>query len=155
MELLKSEGMAKLDDIKRSQAKTLEKKVLALLKTCRQNKSVLSDEALREEFESMWKETLSEIKFRGLTRGDVAQDAFSILRDHLSTRSGYVNNMLVENSLVNYGKIPFIVESVDWWQKTKGFVMHLNRAHSRMKLQELCDYIITQCQDFITQPLTE
>ncbi|XP_045578947.1 interferon-induced very large GTPase 1 isoform X2 [Salmo salar] len=145
------EGMAKLDDIKRSQAKTLEKKVLALLKTCRQNKSVLSDEALREEFESMWKETLSEIKFRGLTRGDVAQDAFSILRDHLSTRSGYVNNMLVENSLVNYGKIPFIVESVDWWQKTKGFVMHLNRAHSRMKLQELCDYIITQCQDFITQ----
>ncbi|XP_014065349.2 interferon-induced very large GTPase 1 [Salmo salar] len=143
------EGMAKLDDIKSSQAKTLEKKVLALLKTCRQNKSVLSDEALKEEFESMWKETLSEIKFRGLTGRDVAQDAFSILHDHLSTRSGYVNSMLVGNSLVDYGEIPFVVESGDWW--TKGVVMHWNRAHSRMKLQELCDYIITQCQDFITQ----
>uniref|UniRef100_A0A4W5P870 VLIG-type G domain-containing protein n=1 Tax=Hucho hucho TaxID=62062 RepID=A0A4W5P870_9TELE len=145
------EGMTELDNIKSSQASTMEKKVLSLLKTCRQNKSDLSEQNLIEEFERMWEKTVSEIKFRGLTRRDVAQDAFSILHDHLSTRSGYVQSLLVGNRLDDYGEIPFVVESGDWWQKTKGFVMRLNRAHRRMKLQELCDYIITRCQDFITQ----
>ncbi|CDQ87894.1 unnamed protein product [Oncorhynchus mykiss] len=145
------EGMTELDEIRCSQASTLEKKVLALLQTCKQNKSVLSDEALEEEFERMWKKTLSEIKFRGLPRRHVAQDAFRILHDHLSMRSGYVNSMLDGNSLVDCGKTPFVVESEDWWQKTKGFVMHLNRDHLRMKLQELCDNIIKKCQEFITQ----
>ncbi|XP_042169907.1 up-regulator of cell proliferation [Oncorhynchus tshawytscha] len=145
------EGMTELDDIKCSQASTLERKVLALLQTCKQNRSVLSDEALREDFERMWKKTLSEIKFRGLPRRHVAQDAFRILHDHLSMRSGYVNSMLVGNSLVDCGKTPFVVESGDWWQKTKGFVMRLNRDHLRMKLQELCDNIIKKCQEFITQ----
>ncbi|XP_045074475.1 up-regulator of cell proliferation-like [Coregonus clupeaformis] len=147
------EGMAKLDDIKSSQANTMEKKVLALLQTCRQNKSDLSEQDLIEEFERMWKETLSEIKFRGLTRKDVAQDAFNILHDHFSTRPGYVKSMLVGNSLVDCGKIPFVVESGNWWKKTKGFVRHWNRDsdHYRMKLQKLCDDIITHCQDLITQ----
>uniref|UniRef100_A0A8C7P6C7 VLIG-type G domain-containing protein n=1 Tax=Oncorhynchus mykiss TaxID=8022 RepID=A0A8C7P6C7_ONCMY len=145
------EGMTELDDIKCSQASTLERKVLALLQTCKQNRSVLSDEALREDFERMWKKTLSEIKFRGLPRRHVAQDAFRILHDHLSMRSGYVNSMLVGNSLVDCGKTPFVVESGDWWQKTKGFVMRLNGDHLRMKLQELCDNNIKKCQEFITQ----
>ncbi|XP_038854996.1 interferon-induced very large GTPase 1-like [Salvelinus namaycush] len=145
------EGMAQLDDIKSSQANTMENKVLALLKTCRQNKSDLSEQDLIEEFERMWKKTLSEIKFRGLTRREVAQDAFSILQDHLSTRSGYVRSLLDGNSLVDCGKRPFAVESGDWWQKTKDLVMHWNRDNLRKKLQELCDNIITQCQEFITQ----
>ncbi|XP_064859642.1 interferon-induced very large GTPase 1-like [Oncorhynchus nerka] len=144
------EGMAKLDDIKCSQAKTLEQKVLALLKTCRQNKSVLSNEGLRKEFESMWKKTLSEITFKGLPRGDVAQDAFKILQDHLSSRPGYVNNMLFVHNLVDCGERPFVVEPGDWWQKTKDFVMPWNRDPRKI-LQELCSDIITQCQEFINQ----
>ncbi|XP_071264098.1 interferon-induced very large GTPase 1-like isoform X2 [Salvelinus alpinus] len=143
------EGMAQLDDIKSSQANTMENMVLALLQTCRQNKSDLSDEALRKEFERMWKETLSEIKFRGLRRRNVADDAFNILRDHLSTRPAHVKSMLDENKLVDCGKTALIVES-GRWQKFIGFLKFWDLDQTK-KMQQLCDNIITKCQDFITQ----
>ncbi|XP_036789914.1 interferon-induced very large GTPase 1 isoform X2 [Oncorhynchus mykiss] len=144
------EGMAQLDDIKSSQANTMEKMVLALLQTCKQNKSDLSEQVLIKEFERMWKKTLSDIKFRGLPRRHVAQDAFSILQDHLSTRSGYVQSLLHGKSLGDCGKNPFVVESGDLWQKTKDIVRLWNRD-DRKKPQDFCDDIITQCQEFITQ----
>ncbi|KAK6324584.1 hypothetical protein J4Q44_G00039260 [Coregonus suidteri] len=145
------EGMAKLDDIKSSQANTMEKKVLALLQTCRQRKSDLSEQDLIEEFESMWEETLSEINFSGLPKRDVAQDAFVMLRDNLSRRGSHVNKMLVGSSLVDCGKTDFVVKSVKGLQKAKGFAKHLDTDHYRKKLQVFCNNIITQCQEFISQ----
>uniref|UniRef100_A0A4W5P4V8 Uncharacterized protein n=1 Tax=Hucho hucho TaxID=62062 RepID=A0A4W5P4V8_9TELE len=145
------EGMAKLDDIKSSQAKTMEKKVLALLQTCRQKKSDLSEHDLIEEFKSMWEESLSEINFSGLPERDVAQDAFLMLCGNLATRGSHVNKMLVGSSLVDCGKTVFVVESEDWWQNAEGLAIHRDQDDHRKKLQQLCNDIITQCQDFITQ----
>ncbi|XP_071264236.1 up-regulator of cell proliferation-like [Salvelinus alpinus] len=145
------EGMTELNNIKSSQANTMEKKVLTLLQKCRQKKSVLSDMELSEEFENMWKETLSEIRFKGLPRRDVAQDAFFMLNGNLSTRGGHVNSMVVGNNLVECGKKEFVVKTGGLGKRLEGFVMHLDINHYRNKLQELCDDIITQCHLFITQ----
>ncbi|CAB1326937.1 unnamed protein product [Coregonus sp. 'balchen'] len=145
------EGMTELNNIMRSQASTMEQKVLELLQNCRQDKYVLSDEALSKEFEIMWKKTLSEIHFKGLPQRDVAQDAFLMLRRNLSTRGGHVNSMVVRNNLVDCGKKEFAMESGGLGKKIGGLVMHWDSDHYRKKLQELCDDIITQCQDLITQ----
>uniref|UniRef100_A0A4W5LBG2 Upregulator of cell proliferation n=1 Tax=Hucho hucho TaxID=62062 RepID=A0A4W5LBG2_9TELE len=145
------EGMTELNNIKSSQASTMEKKVLTLLQKCRQNKSGLSDEAISEEFEIMWEKTLSEIHFNGLPRRDVAQDAFLMLRGNLSTRGGHVNSMVVGNNLVDCGKKVFVVKTGGLGKILGGLVMHEDINHYRKKLQELCDDIITQCQLFITQ----
>uniref|UniRef100_A0A673W4H0 Interferon-induced very large GTPase 1-like n=2 Tax=Salmo trutta TaxID=8032 RepID=A0A673W4H0_SALTR len=144
------EGKIKVDDIKSSQAKTMEKKVLALLQDCRQKKTDLSDQALREEFERMWEKTLSEINFKGLPRQYVAHDSFHVLSKHLSRRGSHVKSML-DGNLVDCGKTVFVVESVDWWRKAKGLAKHWDHDHHRKKLQVFCDYIITQCQEFITE----
>ncbi|XP_055766452.1 LOW QUALITY PROTEIN: up-regulator of cell proliferation-like [Salvelinus fontinalis] len=145
------EGMAELNNIKSSQANTMEKKVLDLLQKCRQKKAGLSDKELRIEFENMWRITLSEIHFRGLPRRDVAQDAFLMLRGNLSTRGSHVNSMLVGTNLVDCGKKEFAVESGGFGEKLGSLVKHWDFNHYRKKLQELCDNIITQCQLFITQ----
>uniref|UniRef100_A0A6Q2WYR2 Uncharacterized protein n=2 Tax=Esox lucius TaxID=8010 RepID=A0A6Q2WYR2_ESOLU len=145
------EGMTKVEEIKSSHASTLEKKVLDLLLICRQKKSDLSDQNLREEFEIMWKETLSEINFRGLPIKNVAQEAFLVLGGNLSTRGSYVKSMLVGNSLANCGKNPFEVKSLDWCDKAKGLTKHRDPHYYRKKLQDLCDVIIAQCQKSITQ----
>ncbi|XP_055766459.1 interferon-induced very large GTPase 1-like [Salvelinus fontinalis] len=145
------EGMKELNNIKSSQANTMEKKVLTLLQNCRKKESVLSDEELSEEFEIMWKITLSEMHFRGLPRRDVAQDAFLMLRGNLSTRGGHINKMLVGNNLVDCGKTEFVVETRGLRKIIEGFVKHWDINHYRNKLQELCDDIISQCQLFITQ----
>ncbi|XP_020327988.2 interferon-induced very large GTPase 1 [Oncorhynchus kisutch] len=145
------EGMTELDNIKSSQASTMEKKVLDLLQNCRQKKSVLSDKALSKEFENMWSKTLSEIHFKGLPKRDVSQGAFIMLRGNLSTRGSHVNSLLVGTRLVDCGKAAFVVESGGLWEKTKGFMVHRDHDHHRKKLQDFCNDIITQCQDFIRQ----
>ncbi|KAL1023614.1 hypothetical protein UPYG_G00043530 [Umbra pygmaea] len=145
------EGMAKLNEIKTSHANTLEKKVIALLQTCRQKKSDLSNEDLREEFEKMWEETLSEINFSGFPRRDVTQVAFHVLGRHFSTRGGHVNNMMIENNLVDCGNEPFVVKSGCWWCMAKGLVKHGDLDHQKKKLQNFCDNIIKNCQEYITQ----
>ncbi|XP_070293244.1 interferon-induced very large GTPase 1-like [Salvelinus sp. IW2-2015] len=142
------EGMAELINIKSSQASTMEKQVLALLQNCRNKESVLSDEELSEEFEIMWRKTLSEIHFKGLPRRDVAQDAFLMLRDNLLTRGSHANKMLVGTRLVDCGKKAFVVVLV---KKRRSLVKYYDLNHHRKKLQELCDDIITQCQEFISQ----
>ncbi|CDQ97289.1 unnamed protein product [Oncorhynchus mykiss] len=145
------EGMTELNKIKSSQTSTMENKVLTLLQNCKKKESVLSDAALSEEFENMWKETLSEIYFKGLPRRDVAQDAFLMLNGNLSTRGGHVNSMLVGNNLVDCGKREFSVESEGLGKIFGGLVKHWDTNHYRKKLLELCDDIIAQCQLFITQ----
>eukprot|EP00063_Salmo_salar_P090474 XP_014065309.1 PREDICTED: interferon-induced very large GTPase 1-like [Salmo salar] len=145
------EGMTELNNIKSSQASTMEKKVLDLLQKCRQKKSGLSDQAISKEFEIMWKKSLSDIHFKGLPRRDVAQDAFLMLRGNLRTRGGLVNKMLVRNNLVDCGKEVFVVETGGFGEKCVAFLMHLGINHNRKKLQEFCVNIITQCQLFITQ----
>ncbi|CDQ96984.1 unnamed protein product [Oncorhynchus mykiss] len=144
------EGMTELDNIKSSQASTMEKKVLDLLQNCRKKEFVLSDEALSEEFENMWKETLSEIHFKGLPRRDVALDAFFMLSGNLSTRGGHVNETLVGNNLVECGKKKMVVKT-GLWKSFGGFAKKCGFDYFSNQLQELCDDIITQCQLFITQ----
>ncbi|XP_070971758.1 interferon-induced very large GTPase 1-like isoform X2 [Oncorhynchus clarkii lewisi] len=145
------EGMTELNNIKSSQANTMEKKVLDLLQKCRQNKSGLSDKELSKEFEVMWKKTLAEIHFKGLPKRDVAQGAFHILSGNLTTRGGQVNEMLVRINLEDCGKEEFVVETRGLGELIGGLFKHFDINHYRKKLQELCDDIITQCQLFITQ----
>ncbi|XP_055765887.1 LOW QUALITY PROTEIN: interferon-induced very large GTPase 1-like [Salvelinus fontinalis] len=145
------EGMTELDIIKRSQTSTMEKQVLTLLQNCRQKEFVLSDEALSEEFENIWRKTLSDIHFNGLPSRDVAQDAFLMLRDNLTTRGSHVNKMVVGNSLVDCGRKAFVVESESWCQQAKNIAKHLDPDHHRKKRQDLCDDIIKQCLEFMTQ----
>eukprot|EP00063_Salmo_salar_P090412 XP_014065247.1 PREDICTED: up-regulator of cell proliferation-like [Salmo salar] len=145
------EGMTELNNIKSSQASTMEKKVLTLLQNCRKKESVLSDEELSEEFENMWKKTLSDIHFKGLPRRDVAQGAFFMLSGNLSTRGGHVNKMLVGNNLVECGKKEFVVKTGGLRKQFGDLVKQFGFNYFSDKLQEFCDNIITQCQLFITQ----
>ncbi|XP_014065392.1 interferon-induced very large GTPase 1 isoform X2 [Salmo salar] len=145
------EGMIELNNIKSSQTNTMEKKVLDLLQTCRQKKTDLSEQDLREEFESMWEETLSDINFSGLPERDVAQDGFLMLSGNLSNRGSHVNKILVGSSLVDCGKTDFVVKSVNWLRNAEGLAKHMDHYHHRKKLQVFCDDIITRCQVFITQ----
>uniref|UniRef100_A0A4W5MWP2 Interferon-induced very large GTPase 1-like n=1 Tax=Hucho hucho TaxID=62062 RepID=A0A4W5MWP2_9TELE len=58
---------------------------------------------------------------------------------------------MLDGNLVDCGKTVFVVESVDLWRKAKGLAKHWDHDHHRKKLQVFCDYIITQCQAFITE----
>uniref|UniRef100_A0A4W5QFS9 Uncharacterized protein n=1 Tax=Hucho hucho TaxID=62062 RepID=A0A4W5QFS9_9TELE len=145
------EGMTELNNIKSSQASTMEKQILKLLQNCRKKESVLSDEALSKEFEIMWRKTMSEIHFNGLPRRNVAQDAFLMLRDNLTMRGSLVNKMLVGNSLVDCGRKAFVLESDSWWQQFKNLAKHGTSDYHRKKLQDLCDDIMKQCLEFMTQ----
>ena len=55
------EGMEKVNKIKDKQTDTIEKKVLELLKECKERKADLSEDGLTTEFEKMWRGIMSEL----------------------------------------------------------------------------------------------
>uniref|UniRef100_A0A3P8Y5Z4 Uncharacterized protein n=1 Tax=Esox lucius TaxID=8010 RepID=A0A3P8Y5Z4_ESOLU len=136
------EGMAKLVNIKSAQASTMEKKVLALLQSCRQKKTVLHNQDLEKVFESMWMNTMSEISFRGIEKQDVAHGAFRILSSNLSMRGGVGNKTLVVNNLKDCGETSFIVKPDGFLKKITGAWSHRDINFYRKQQQELCDNII-------------
>ncbi|XP_034146974.1 interferon-induced very large GTPase 1 isoform X2 [Esox lucius] len=136
------EGMAKLEKIKCSHAETMEKKVLDLLKICRENKSDLLDMDLEKVFESMWNKSLSEINFSTLPTKNIFQDAFLVLRGNLSTRGGFVNSMFVENNLRDCGTKPFDFKSGN---------CSAQQLHHIKEMEKVCNKIITKCLKSITQ----
>ncbi|KAM6971783.1 up-regulator of cell proliferation-like [Aplochiton taeniatus] len=55
------EGKTQVENIRSSQASTMQSKVLELLKNCREVQAQLSENELEAEFDIMWRKTLSEI----------------------------------------------------------------------------------------------
>uniref|UniRef100_A0A8C1QMV6 VLIG-type G domain-containing protein n=1 Tax=Cyprinus carpio TaxID=7962 RepID=A0A8C1QMV6_CYPCA len=69
--LLRRNAMMKVEGIKKTYMDTMEKKVLDLLKFCRENKSDMSDSMLNEAFEKMWQETVRTFSYTGLQQQNI------------------------------------------------------------------------------------
>ncbi|MGH0124579.1 UNVERIFIED_CONTAM: hypothetical protein FKN15_021316 [Acipenser sinensis] len=119
-------GKLKVRDINLKHKSVLEKKVLQVLEGCRESNVGLSDEELTEEFEKMWKETVSELNFIGLQKRDIGSNVLNQLRKQLGRHVGAVTKVLNETSgLTNYGTTEFKVTST-----------HLHRAF----FEQITDY---------------
>ncbi|XDV53842.1 hypothetical protein PO909_022252 [Leuciscus waleckii] len=79
-------GMIKVEGIQKTYMDTMEKKVLNLLKNCRENKSVMSDSMLDVAFKKMWQETVRTLGCTGLEQQDIRTRVFHRLRINLQSR---------------------------------------------------------------------
>ncbi|KAM4603900.1 up-regulator of cell proliferation-like [Polymixia lowei] len=148
----KSNAEDEVDTIKSSQAYMLERKVLDLLHHCSKTQSAFSHENLKQVFEKMWRKALldCEINVQEVQRRDVAQEVAVMLRENVSSRHN-INCLVDGETLEQCAKKRFVVESGGWREMAQGFMKHGHSAYHRKKLQESCDNIVNQCQDFITE----
>ncbi|KAK2871447.1 hypothetical protein Q8A67_023974 [Cirrhinus molitorella] len=142
--LSRRNGMMKVEGIQKTYMDTMEKKVLDLLKLCRENKSVMSDSMLNKAFEKMWQETVSTLSYTGLQKQDIIKRVLLHLRKNLESRgSSMAQNLDKVTDLNNYGQEKFVVYK-DKWKITKWYYK------SQIKIvQEMSDNLISDCWDFV------
>ncbi|MGH0128750.1 UNVERIFIED_CONTAM: hypothetical protein FKN15_044102 [Acipenser sinensis] len=162
--------MKKINAIREEYRATIEQKVLCLLEECKKRKSPLSEEQLEKEFETMWKQTVSELKFQGLKTRDIVSDILNKLRINLGRQGSQVQKELSEvKDLTDCEQTCFIAtekhfDSLDnqkinekpgLWSMCKNTWKMLSGKPKKKELEnkatEMANKIIQTCQQFVSQ----
>ncbi|XP_063070447.1 interferon-induced very large GTPase 1-like [Engraulis encrasicolus] len=143
------EEMEKVNKIKKEQTETIGKKVLELLEECKKRNAELSDHDLNVEFDTMW----AGIKLSNgqLEQTDVYRNAGLLLMGNLAERRGRIAKLLSEVNLRTSGQKPFIILSA-WFatsEKLWSALINRDRTIFLQEKKELCQDIITNCQDLV------
>ncbi|KAL0182049.1 hypothetical protein M9458_021424, partial [Cirrhinus mrigala] len=141
--LSRRNGMMKVEGIKTTYMDAMEKKVLNLLKDCRENKSDMTDSMLDEAFEKMWQETVSTLSYTGLQKQDIIKRVLFHLRKNLQSRGSSVAQSLEEvKDLHNQGRGNFVAH--------KGNIISKKWYAQWIKtVQEMSDNLIKDCREFV------
>ncbi|KAJ8261614.1 hypothetical protein GJAV_G00156300 [Gymnothorax javanicus] len=143
-------GMFRLESIQKNHTATMEQKVLDLIKKCRENEN-MSDQQLKTEFDKMWNDTLTKLRFSGLEARDIERDIYRQLQLNLKTESGAVQEMVSEvGNLSECGTGPFEVRSKDQG-KFKMALKPLFEGVQKVRNQAMVDHIITRSRQFVDE----
>ncbi|XP_077303295.1 interferon-induced very large GTPase 1-like [Lithobates pipiens] len=117
-------GKFEIQNIQSQYQLLIEKKISSLLETGKKNKSKFSSTKVEQEFESMWKKTLKDLKIKKLERHDIDHLILQQLRHDLSNRGPAVHEKLKGiNSLQDYGQQTFKMDQkyIDhsWWDRVR------------------------------------
>ncbi|XP_073703388.1 up-regulator of cell proliferation-like [Garra rufa] len=137
-------GMIKVEGIKKTYMDSIEKKVLNLLKDCREKKSDMSDSMLDKAFENMWQETVRTLSYTGLQSEDIMTRVFHHLRNSLQSRGSSMAQKLDKVKGLNdqgHGKI--VVD------KDKNFISKWFFQNQIKITQEMSDNLIMDCWEFV------
>ncbi|KAJ8336682.1 hypothetical protein SKAU_G00379020 [Synaphobranchus kaupii] len=137
-------GMLRLESIKNNHTAILEQKVLNLIGICRKTKDP-SDDQLKEEFETMWNETVAELEER-----EIVQDIHHQLRANLKREGSSVQTMLSKvGNLSECGKEPFEVNNCQKMIKT--YWKNIFRDEQIVKINVMTDDIIKCSKQFVDE----
>ncbi|KAL1266974.1 hypothetical protein QQF64_002649 [Cirrhinus molitorella] len=135
-------GIIKVEVITKTYMETMEKKVLDLLKHCREKKSDMSDSLLDEAFEKMWQETVSTLSYTGLQKQDIITRVLLHLRKNLESRGSSMAQRLDKvKHLHNQGHGNFVVKG--------NIISKKIFAHWIKTVQEMSDNLIRDCSEFV------
>ncbi|KAK9976903.1 hypothetical protein ABG768_018724 [Culter alburnus] len=138
-------GMIKVEGIKKTYMDTMEKKVLDLVKYCRENKSDMSDSMLSTAFEKMWQETIKTFSGTGLQEQDIKTRVLHHLRKNLASRGSSMAQSLDKvKDLHNHVQEHFVVPKGN-------FISRLWNAQKIKIVEEMSENLIRDCWQFVQE----
>ncbi|XP_030417831.1 up-regulator of cell proliferation-like isoform X2 [Gopherus evgoodei] len=141
-------GQLMAENIQTSYMQIIEGKVDRVLDECRNKKHKLEHEELKLEFENMWRETLSELKFSSLQKREIYREMESQLRKDLANRGSAVRQKLQESgSLLFHGIKNFKMkkEYLDSaWIKTMKKLLFIEECETAVHIEELAKSLIDE-----------
>ncbi|XP_063049196.1 up-regulator of cell proliferation-like [Engraulis encrasicolus] len=145
--------MEKVNVIKNNQTVAIDRKVLQLIEMCR-TATRFSEDDLNREFDTMWRDIMSELSDVQLQLTDVGKNAKHLLKDNLRGKGGSVREMLTKVDLMQCGQGSYNVN--DKWfsgvvegMKKLWNVLTSDRANFIKERQKICDDIITKCHNVV------
>ncbi|XP_032640921.2 up-regulator of cell proliferation-like, partial [Chelonoidis abingdonii] len=142
----------KIDTMQSGYKQTIEGKVDRLLAECRNREDKLDKEKLRKEFETMWQETLSELKLSTLQKRQVVQDVDLQLRKDLDHRGSAIRQMLEHaKSLWCYEMETFTMKKKYVDIKWTRVVVEYFSQECYCKTEDLAISLIKKCKKYVEE----
>ncbi|KAM9305342.1 LOW QUALITY PROTEIN: uncharacterized protein PAF06_013880 [Gastrophryne carolinensis] len=117
-------GKFEVQSLQKQYQRLIEEKIDELLETGQNGNSKRSDHEIQQEFESMWRETVTNMQVNKLDRRNVGKTILQQLRDDMRRKGSDVQQKLKGvNALDSYGCQPFKVDKkyidVSLWKRIK------------------------------------
>ncbi|CAM5119964.1 unnamed protein product [Eretmochelys imbricata] len=142
----------KIDNIQSEYKQKIEGEVARLLAEYRNREDKLDHEKLKKEFETMWRETLSELTLCTLQKRQVVQDMDLQLRKDLKHRGGAVRQILQHaKSLLDYRMKSFTMKKEYSNLKWTRAVVEYFSQECYCKTEELALSLMTECKKYIEE----
>ncbi|XP_002941523.3 up-regulator of cell proliferation [Xenopus tropicalis] len=144
-------GKYKLEGIKNTYQKTIEEKVTCLLEEVRQNEHQFSNAKVRQVFEDMWENTLSDLQRIGLDKRNISQEMFLELYRDMNKRGSFITKRVLSvTSLGDFGECEFEVKEkhVDLKQDSEK-----DKEQNIIKIKDFASFIIRMCSDYVTEKI--
>uniref|UniRef100_A0A673W3K6 Fibronectin-like n=1 Tax=Salmo trutta TaxID=8032 RepID=A0A673W3K6_SALTR len=148
-----------LDNIKKNNRDTLDKKVSDLVKEFSGDENPMNDVQLGKEFDNMWDKTIDELQFKGLKHQNISDDIYIQLSTNLGREGRAVMDMLGNaKPLEKCGLEEFQVKN------ERGVVKFLkkfrkesyeSKKKKKDEIQEISDSIIKQSERFVVNKVKE
>ncbi|XP_018428539.1 PREDICTED: up-regulator of cell proliferation-like [Nanorana parkeri] len=98
-------GKIKIQEIQRKSQTLIEDRITNLLQRYKDNNKEVSEQELQQEFELMWKKTLSDMQLEQLTRNNLSQSILHLLKNDMTGRGPHINAALIKvNDLDQYAE---------------------------------------------------
>ncbi|XP_073491745.1 interferon-induced very large GTPase 1-like [Aquarana catesbeiana] len=147
-------GKFKILDIQKTSQKLIEEELTNLLKSCRERNCELVDIEAKQEFEEMWKKTLSDLQIEELTRRNIGQMILQQLKNEMGVKGGGINEDLNNvMRLDDYGINPFVTDKihVDWtYFSLSRNLVYISPTHLE-KIGDLATTLIDICNSYIKE----
>ncbi|XP_072314864.1 interferon-induced very large GTPase 1 isoform X2 [Eucyclogobius newberryi] len=150
------QAMEKVDKIKDNHTKDLEERVCALIEKCRKEKRTMTDQELDEEFNKIWKTTVTNLD-KSVSYAkckNVFAQVGHELRANILHKGSHASELVNQKKLEDCGLDNFVVKPEGMLKKIKNTAAKLLHFEDGiMAAQKMADSTITACQQFILEKL--
>ncbi|XP_072898127.1 interferon-induced very large GTPase 1-like [Hemitrygon akajei] len=147
-------GLQGVDDIWNNFHKKIGEQVKVLLRKCKAANQVLGKQELQNEFEGMWKGTLSKLEYQPCRVRDIEQDIENLLIKETKTQGGVINESLKHKKLSDLGTQLFKIEeqhiSRIWTRKVRTTLISSSKQSDLNQAAMITRPIKDECRHWIT-----
>ncbi|XP_063285634.1 up-regulator of cell proliferation-like [Pelobates fuscus] len=148
-------GKSEVQRIDKLCQEEIEKKVQELLETCKMKKCQFNDTQLKEEFETMWKKTISNLQIETLKKHNVTKSIIYHLHRNMSKKGPTINEKLLGmNTLEENGETFLHLDG----KPKEGHLSLLNHIKSELtekhhegETSQFLDSLIDMCDSYVAQ----
>lgn len=147
-----------IQDIKRKSQAFIEDKITHLLEIYRQNNREVSEEEIQEEYELMWKKTLSDLQLEELKRCNVDHSLLHLLKSDMSKKGPDMNKALIRVKVLHqYAKkgVGFCIDDKKHMNDSiKSVLSNLICKQEHNKVRDLAASIIRTSDEYIKEKMS-
>ncbi|XP_077303265.1 up-regulator of cell proliferation-like [Lithobates pipiens] len=150
-------GKIQIQNIESKSQAFIENKITHLLQRYRQNNHEVSEEEIKEEFELMWKKTLSDLQLEELKRYNVDHSLLQLLKNDMSNKGPEINRALIRVKVLHqYAKkgVRFCIDDKKHFDRSFKSVLRNLFKQEHKKAKDLAASIIWTSNEYIKEKMS-